>query len=226
MRFHFNQWDSRKCFWLVFPSYSQNLDLLIFIIRIFTPGRLGYSPLLVSHYNFEFPLRAVLAGWLLPAPWLAQRWEEPGFSLLCGLGLSSSASDSWLRSGRQCVQFYSSRCEIFFVMLSWKVKKLGWLLCHSPRNNRGLSTKDGESMWLCIPLVCGLLVCSKLPLLWYFSSSWGAGSKTVCKRSTFYSRKCSAYSGALKAKRSSHAHQEGSCLLEVVLLLLPPRISR
>lgn len=102
----------------------------------------------------------MLAGWLLPAPWLAQRQEEPGFSLLCGLGLSSSASDSWLQSGRQCVQFYSSRCEIFFVMLSWKVKKLGWLLCHSPWSNRGLSTKDAESMCLCILLVCGQHLCA------------------------------------------------------------------
>lgn len=157
MRFHFNQWDSAKCFCLFFPSYSQSLDVLIFITCIFTPGRLDCSLLSVNSYSFGFPIRAVLLGWLLPAPWLAQGWDEPGFSLTCGSSLSSAASDSWLRSRRQCVQFYSSRCEIIFEMLSWKVEKLGWLLYHSPWCNGRFVCKRQR---VCL---CNLLACSWHP---------------------------------------------------------------
>ena len=177
MRFCFNQWDPAKCFWLVFPGYSQSLDVLIFITCIFKPGRLGCSLLSVSYHNFEFPIRAVLLGWLFPAPWLVQGWEEPSFSLSCGLSLSSSDSDSWLQSGRWCVQFYLSRCEIFFEMLSWKSEKLGWLLYHLPWCNRRFVYKR-QSIHLSVhPAdVPSTPVCMELPLPWYFNFSWGAGS--------------------------------------------------
>lgn len=157
-------------------------------------------------------------GWLLPAPWLAQGWEEPGFSLPCGLGLSSSASDSWLWSGRQRVQFYSSRCEIFFEMLSWKVKKLGWLLYHSPWCDR----KDREPTWLCVLLACGWQPRALCGL--YCGASASPEERGLTQHASTASstaRRAEPASGHWKQKEAPVV------FLEVVLLfLLPLRTSR
>lgn len=121
-----------------------------------------------------------------------------------------------------------SRCAIFFEMLSWKVKKLGWLLYHLPwwgfsTYIGGLSTKDTETIWLCILTP----MCSDLPLLWCFSLSWGAGSEPACKYSVFYSQNWKACFGTLKEKDDSVVTRREAVFLEVVLLfLLLPRTSR